>query len=79
MRPIRSSSDARPGDGNSSSRARAMISGSRCRLDPVEAAMIARRLLVARGDRLDAAYLRRHAAGLGVSGRLEEAIRRAAG
>jgi hypothetical protein len=38
-----------------------------------------KRLLVAQGDRLDTAYLRRHAADLGVSGLLEEAIRRAAG
>ena len=36
------------------------------------------RLLVACGDRLDDTYLRRHAAGLGVSALLDEAVRRAA-
>jgi hypothetical protein len=35
------------------------------------------RLLVASGDRLDIAYLHRHAAGLGVSALLDEAVRRA--
>ena len=35
------------------------------------------RLLVASGDRLDNAYLRRHAAGLGVTAVLDEAVRRA--
>jgi hypothetical protein len=35
------------------------------------------RLVTAQGDRLDEAYLRRHAAGLGVSAALEEAMRRA--
>lgn len=36
-----------------------------------------RRLLEAHGNRLDDAYLRRHAAGLGVSALLDEAVRRA--
>jgi hypothetical protein len=45
-------------------------------LDGLQGRDIAR-LLVAYGDRLDDAYLRRHAAGLGVTAVLDEAIRRA--
>ena len=45
-------------------------------LDGLQGRDIAR-LLVAYGDRLNDAYLRRHAAGLGVTAVLDEAIRRA--